>query len=50
VDEELPLPRQLADPSKPEILLDFELDDDEEDVVAASAASGEAGLSIAFAV
>jgi hypothetical protein len=48
VDEELPLSRELIYPSKPEILLDFELDDDEEDVAAASAASREAGRSSWF--
>jgi hypothetical protein len=43
VDEELPLSRELRDPSKPEILPDSELDDDEEDAVAASTASSEVG-------
>jgi hypothetical protein len=45
VDEELPLLRELTDPSKPEFLPDSELDDDEEDVAAASTPSGEAGCS-----
>jgi hypothetical protein len=48
VDEELPLPREMADPSKPEILPDSELDNGEEDVVEASAASGKAGRSSRF--
>jgi hypothetical protein len=45
VDVELPLSRELADPSKPEILPDSELDDKDEEVAAASAATGEAGCS-----
>jgi hypothetical protein len=40
VDEVLPLSRELADQSRPEILPDSELDDEVEDVALASVASG----------
>jgi hypothetical protein len=45
---ELPLSRELADPSKPEILPDSELDDNEEDAAVGSASSSEAGRSSWF--
>jgi hypothetical protein len=40
VDEVLPLSRELADQSRPEILPDSELDDEVEDAAIASVASG----------
>jgi hypothetical protein len=48
VDEVLPLSRELADQSRPEILPDSELEDAEDDAAAASATSGEAGRSSWF--
>jgi hypothetical protein len=38
----MPLSRELADQSKPEILPNSEMDDEEEDAVVASATSSEA--------
>jgi hypothetical protein len=48
VDEVLPLSRELADQSKPEILPDSELDDKEVDVAAASATSSGAAWASRF--
>jgi hypothetical protein len=49
VDEVLPLSRELADQSRPEILPDYsELDDTEDDATATSATSREAGHSSWF--
>jgi hypothetical protein len=48
VGEELPPLRELTDPSKPEILPDSELDNEEEEVAAASTTLGDARQSSWF--